>query len=448
MLSIAESINDVLWGPIMLFLLLGTGVYYTLRTRFIQVRKFGQAYRQVFGGAFKKEAADEEGELSSFQALTTSIAAQVGTGNLAGVATAIASGGPGAIFWMWVSAFFGMSTIFGEAVLAQKFRTRREGVVVGGPAYYISEGLGQHWLAVFFAIAIILALGFMGNMVQSNSIAVAVNTAFGIPKLAAGFLVAILVAAIIIGGVKRIGQVTQYLIPIMAFFYFLGGIVIIFLNLDQVGPAFRSIFVAAFNPQAIGGGLLGVSVREAFRYGVARGIFSNEAGLGSTPHAHAVADVKHPAQQGLVAMMAVFIDTALICTMTALIILVSGADYTKSTGAVLTQIAFAQGFGAGFGPSFLAIALFFFAFSTILGWYFFAESNVRFLFGKKALRIFQLLVLLFVIFGTTLEVPLVWELADVFNGLMIIPNLIAVLGLSGIAMAVLRDYETGWIKKE
>lgn len=283
----------------------------------------------------------------------------MGTGNLARVATAIASGGPGAIFWMWISAFFGMSTIFGEAVLAQKFRTRREGVVVGGPAYYISEGLGQHWLAVFFAIAIILALGFMGNMVQSNSIAVAVNTAFGIPKLAAGFLVAILVAAIIIGGVKRIGQVTQYLVPIMAFFYLLGGIVIIFLNLDQVGPAFRSIFVAAFNPQAIGGGLLGVSVREAFRYEVARGIFSNEAGLGSTPHAHAVADVKHPAQQGLVAMMAVFIDTALICTMTALIILVSGADYTRSTGAVLTQIAFAQGFGAGFGPSILAIALFF-----------------------------------------------------------------------------------------
>lgn len=440
MLAFIESLNDILWGPIMLVLLLGTGIYYAIRTRFIQIRKFGTAWNQVFGNAFKKSETGA-GELSSFQALTTSIAAQIGTGNLAGVATAIASGGPGAVFWMWVSAFFGMSTIFGEAVLAQKFRTTKDGLVVGGPAYYISQGLGSKWLAGFFAVAIILALGFMGNMVQSNSIAVAVNNAFGVNKSLVGAVIAILVAVIIIGGVKRIGRVTEYMVPIMAFFYLAGGLVILGMNADQIGSAFRDIFVGAFNPQAVGGGVLGAGIREAFRYGVARGIFSNEAGLGSTPHAHAVAEVKHPAQQGMMAMVAVFIDTIIVCTMTALVILVTGADYTTQTGAILTQAAFAQSFGTFIGPKFLALALFFFAFSTVIGWYFFAEANVRYLFGKKLIRPFQVLVLAFVIFGTYLKVDLVWALADLFNGLMIIPNLIAVLGLSGLAIKILNDYE-------
>lgn len=446
MLAVIESINSILWGPIMLVLLLGTGVYFTFRMRFLQVRKFKAAFKRVFGGAFKKNEHDKGG-LSSFQALTTSIAAQIGTGNIAGVATAIASGGPGAVFWMWMSAFFGMATIFGEAVLAQKFRTKKDGVVVGGPAYYISEGLGLKWLAVFFSVAIILALGFMGNMVQSNSIAVAMNNAFGVSQLTVGIVVAILTALIIIGGIKRIGKVTEYLVPVMATFYLLGGLIILCMNLTEILPAFRDIFVGAFNPHAVGGGILGAGVKEAFRYGVARGIFSNEAGLGSTPHAHAVADVQHPAQQGLVAMIAVFIDTIVVCTMTALVILVTKADYLSSTGAVLAQKAFATGFGNSIGPAFLAISLFFFAFSTVIGWYFFAEANVRYLFGKKLILPFQILVLGFVIFGTYLKVDLVWAMADLFNGLMIIPNLIAVLALSGLVIKILADYETDFEKK-
>lgn len=441
MLSIAESINSILWGPIMLVLLLGTGIYYTISNRFIQVRQFLPAVKQVFGGAFKKESLDQKGELSSFQALTTSIAAQIGTGNLAGVATAIASGGPGAVFWMWISAFFGMSTIFAEAVLAQKFRTTREGAVVGGPAYYISQGLGNKWLAAFFAIAIILALGIMGNMVQSNSIGTAIHNAFGIPKFISGIAIAILVGLIIIGGVQRIGSITEYLVPVMALFYITGALIILTLNSTEIIPAFRDIFVAAFNPRAVGGGILGITIKEAFRYGIARGIFSNEAGLGSTPHAHAIADVKYPAQQGLVAMFAVFIDTGVICTMTALIILVSGVDYVSSTGSILTQNAFAAGLSPKYGPGFLAVALFFFAFSTIISWYFFAESNVRYLFGKKAIRLFQIIVLIFVVIGTSLKVDLVWAMADLFNGLMIIPNLIALLALSGIVRRALIEYE-------
>lgn len=431
----------MLWGPIMLVVLLGTGIYYTIITRAIQVRKFGQAFKRVFGGAFKKRSPDEKGELTSFQALTTAVAAQIGTGNLAGVATAIASGGPGAIFWMWLSAFFGMSTIFGEAILAQEFRTTRDGAVVGGPAYYLRYGLGSKWLAGFFAVAIILALGFMGNMVQSNSIAVAVNYAFGVSNFVVGGIVVIFVALVIIGGVTRIGKVTEYLVPIMAIFYLLGGVIILFLNFEEIIPAFRNIFVAAFNPQAIGGGVLGATIKEAFRYGIARGIFSNEAGLGSTPHAHAVADVKHPVHQGLVAMTAVFIDTGIVCTMTALIILVSGADYTTITGAELTQEAFALGLSQSVGPGFLAIALFFFAISTIIGWYFFAESNIRYLFGKSAIRPFQILVLICLIIGTSLKVDLVWALADMFNGLMIIPNLIGVIFLSGLVVKVLKHFE-------
>jgi len=445
--ALIDTLNNILWGPVMLVLLLGTGVYYAIRTRFIQIRKFRRAWKTVFGGAFKK-ANTEAGGLSSFQALTTSIAAQIGTGNLAGVATAIAAGGPGAIFWMWVSAFFGMSTIFAEAVLAQKYRGKREGVIVGGPAFYISEGLGSRPLAIFFAIAIILALGFTGNMVQSNSIAVAAQNAFGISRTVIGILVAALVAAIIIGGVKRIGRVTEYLVPIMALFYIVGSLIIILLNLPGIIPALRDIVVGAFNPQAVGGGVLGASIREAFRFGIARGIFSNEAGLGSTPHAHAVAKVAHPAQQGMVAMIAVFIDTIIICTMTALVILATNTDYTASTGAVLTQNAFASTFGSVVGPKFLAVALFFFAFSTVIAWYFFAESNVRFLFGRKMILPFQILVLAFVIVGTNLKVDLVWSLADFFNGLMIIPNLIAVLALSGVVLKVLKDFEEDFEKRK
>ena len=344
-LNTVNAVNKVLWDYILLFLLCGTGIYFTVRLKFIQVRKFGEGFRRLFGGLrLNGKKAGAEG-MSSFQALTTAVAAQVGTGNIAGAATAIVSGGPGAIFWMWVSAFFGMATIFGEAVLAQKYKTTLDGEVTGGPIYYIRaafRGRLGRFLAVFFSIAVILALGFMGNMVQSNSIGVAMESAFGIPAVAAGIAVAV-----------------------VAGFIFLGGVA-------------------------------GITVQKAMRFGVARGLFSNEAGMGSTPHAHAIAKVERPRDQGVMAMMGVFIDTFVILTLTALVILSSGALSSGKTGTELAQAAFHASFGYA-GDVFIAVCILFFAFSTIIGWYFFGQSNVKALFGKKAIKVYALLVVLFVI---------------------------------------------------
>lgn len=434
-----EDINSILWGPIMLILLVGTGVLFTIRLKGLQVRKFTMAFKQTFGGMFKKSQADEEG-MSSFQALATAIAAQVGTGNLAGVATAIALGGPGAIFWMWVSGFFGMGTIFAEAVLAQLHTEKRDGEITGGPAYYIKNGLGSKGLAAFFAVSIILALGFMGNMVQSSSIAEAVYAAFEIPNVVTGVVIAILVGLIILGGISRIASFTEKVVPIMAGFYIAGSLAIIIMHADMILPAFEMIFVGAFNPKAATGGVIGVGLKESLRYGVARGVFSNEAGMGSTPHAHAVAKVKHPAEQGLVSIMGVVIDTGIVCTLTALVILTTNALPTGLFGAQLTQEGFTIGFG-NFGTTFIAICLFFFSLSTIIGWYYFAEANVKYLVGKKGVPVFRLFVLICIVFGTTMSAEIVWELADVFNGLMIIPNLIALLGLSSLVIKVANDYE-------
>lgn len=440
LMSIVKSINSVLWGYVLIFLLCGTGVYYAFILRFVQVRKFKEGFKRTFGGlTFKGDKAGKDG-MSSFQALSTAIAAQVGTGNLAGAATAIATGGPGAIFWMWVSAFFGMGTLFSEAILAQIYKERVDGEITGGPAYYISKGLKSKFLAGFFAVSIVLALGFMGNMVQSNSIGAAFNKAFNVSPLVVGIILAIVAGFIFIGGIGRIASVTEKLVPFMAAFYLLGGLVILVLNIGELIPAFKMIFVGAFNPKAATGGLIGATMKEAVRYGVARGLFSNEAGMGSTPHAHAVAKVKHPVEQGVVGIVSVFIDTFVVLTMTALIILTTGALDSKTTGISLTQEAFTRGMGS-FGNTFVAICLLFFAFSTIIGWYFFGEANIKYLFGKKGLMPYRVLVLLFIILGTTLEVPLVWELADMFNGLMVIPNLIALIGLSAVVKNSLKDYE-------
>ena len=450
MLEIIKSINSVLWGYVLIFLLCGTGIYFTFQLRFVQVRKFKQAFKQAFGGIKLGTKAGKDG-MSSFQSLATAIAAQVGTGNLAGAATAIAAGGPGAIFWMWLSAFFGMGTIFAEATLAQKFKEKRDGEVTGGPAYYIEKGLGSKKLAAFFSIAIILALGFIGNMVQSNSIGDAFNSAFGINPIIIGIIVAILAGLIFIGGVGRIASFTEKIVPIMALVYIIGSLFIVITNGSQVGEAFRMIFVGAFNPSAIFGGAMGVGIKQAMRYGVARGLFSNEAGMGSTPHAHAIAKVKHPGEQGLVAIVGVCIDTFVILTLTALVILTSGAlTYTNgvpsATGIALTQQAFVNGMGS-FGMSFIAIALLFFAFSTIIGWYFFGEANVKYLFGKKFLNVYRALVLIFIIAGSAMKVELVWELADTFNGLMVLPNLIALIGLSAVVKKVLNEFEDKEVKE-
>lgn len=440
MLHFVKQINSILWGYILIFFLCGTGVYFTFLLKAVQIRRFKDGFKRTFGGIkLRGEKAGSEG-MSSFQALATAIAAQVGTGNLAGAATAIASGGPGAIFWMWISAFFGMSTLFSEAVLAQIYKDKVDGEVTGGPAYYIKKGLGSNVLAVFFSISIILALGFMGNMVQSNSIGTAFSNILGIKPIYVGIVLALIAAFIFIGGMKRIASVTEKVVPIMAIFYIIGGLIVIIMNIDSIIPAIKMIFVGAFNPKAATGGLIGATVKQAVRYGVARGLFSNEAGMGSTPHAHAVAKVNHPVEQGVVGIISVFIDTFVVLNITALVILTTGVLDGKTTGIVLTQNAFIKGMGS-FGGYFVAISLLFFAFSTIIGWYFFGEANVKFLFGNKALMAYRILVVLFIAIGTTIEVPLVWELSDMFNGFMVIPNLIALIALSKMVKKSLDEYE-------
>ncbi|WP_420537011.1 alanine/glycine:cation symporter family protein [Garciella nitratireducens] len=446
--SIVSTVNSILWDYILIVALVGTGIIISIRLGFPQIRRFAWGAKKVFGGVFKK-GGNREGSMSSFQALATAIAAQIGTGNIAGVATAITLGGPGAVFWMWVSAFFGMSTIFVEATLAQKYReTTENGQLVGGPAYYIKNGLGSKSLASFFAVSIILALGFIGNMVQSNSIADVVSRAFPIPQLGIGVIIAFFAALIFIGGMKRIASFTETIVPIMAMIYIIGSILILILFRQNIIFTLKAIFTGAFSSKSILGGAAGVGMQQAIRYGVARGLFSNEAGMGSTPNSHAVADVEHPAEQGLSAMIAVCIDTMLVCTATTLIILTTGAQNLGAEGAGVTQEAFNLAFGP-IGQKFLAICLTFFAFTTIIGWYYFGENNIRFLFkGKKAIRIYQVIVLIFIILGSFQKVDLVWSLADMFNGIMVIPNLIGVLFLFKESKAILKDYDSQILRGE
>ena len=441
-----KTVSDFVWNNLLLWLLVGTGILFTLRTRFVQLRQLGRGFSQLLGGfSLKGAKAGKEG-MSSFQALTTAIAAQVGTGNITGCATALYNGGPGAIFWMWLSAFFGMATIYGEAVLAQTFKTTDEtGHVTGGPIYYIRArfpGAFGKALAGFFSVAIVFALGFTGNMVQANSISAAFDTAFGVPVPATGIFVAVVAAFIFLGGVGRIAAFTEKLGPVMSLFYMAGCLVILVLNRGALPEAIASIFVAAFQPKAILGGAAGITVREAMRYGVARGLFSNEAGMGSTPHAHALAKVDRPQDQGIIAMVGVFVDTFIVLTLTALVILTSGQLQAGVPGALegtaLAQAAFNQAFGA-FGNAFVAVCMLFFAFSTIIGWYFFGETNVKALFGRRAVRGYAALVVVCIVIGSALKVDLVWNLSDLFNGLMVFPNLIALVFLSGVVARAARE---------
>ena len=447
--KVVDQMSGFVWNNILLFVLLGAGLYFTVRTGFVQIRHFGRAWNRVFGDfSLSGSKAGKDG-MSSFQALATAIAAQVGTGNIAGCATAIVGGGPGAIFWMWLAAFFGMATIYGEACLAQATKVvDKNGEVTGGPVYYITKafkgGFGK-FLAAFFSVAIILALGFMGNMVQSNSISDAFKTAFGVPAWIIGIAVAVIAAFIFLGGIGRIASFTEKCVPIMAALYLIGGLIILIINYKNVPGAFASIFTCAFNPAAIAGGAGGIVVREAIRRGVSRGLFSNEAGMGSTPHAHAIAKVDKPQDQGEVAMIGVFIDTFVVLTMTALVILSTGVldgrygsnneqivDGVKKafTGTAVAQAAFADGFSS-IGPKFVALCLLFFAFSTIIGWYFFARQNIKYLFGDKAIVPFTIIVVICIFCGSLLKVDLVWNLSDLFNALMVLPNILALLFLGG-----------------
>lgn len=450
LLGAVQTVNAYLSNYVLIILLIGTGLIFTIRTRFVQIRCIGEGFRRVFGN-FSLHGGRHESGVSSFQALATAVAAQVGTGNIVGACGAILVGGPGAIFWMWLIAFLGMATNYAEAVLAQK--TRRvdaDGTVHGGPVYYITsvfKGAGGKFLAGFFSVAIILALGFMGSMVQSNSIASTMNTAFGIPTWVMGIAIVAVAGIILIGGLQRIAQVTEKLVPIMAVIYLVGGVVLLVMNYQAILPALGLIFECAFNPSAsIGGVTFGIIA--ALSQGAKRGLFSNEAGMGSTPHAHAMANVKDPHDQGVVAMVGVFIDTFVVVTMTALVVISAlyvgdGALAADATGIAagldktnMAQFAFSEFFGAGLGNAFVAVCLLFFAFSTILGWNLFARLNVEYLFGKKGVLPFLVLALAFIFMGSVLSNDLVWELADMFNQLMVLPNAIALIALSGTVATV------------
>jgi len=455
LLSLVQTINAYLSDYVLVILLILVGLWYSIRTGFIQVRCFGEGMRKVFGSLSLNGKKHEKG-MSSFQALATAIAAQVGTGNIVGASGAILTGGPGAIFWMWVIAFFGMATIYAEAVLAQETRIHGEhNHILGGPVYYITtafKGAFGRFLAGFFAVAIILALGFFGCMVQSNSIGSTMQTAFGIPSWVIGIILVVVCAVIFIGGMERLAYVTEKIVPIMAAVFLAGGLIVLIMRIQFLPATFGMIFGYAFHPQAIIGGGFGMALKTAISQGAKRGLFSNEAGMGSTPHAHAQANVPTPHDQGVVAMIGVFIDTFVVLTLNALVIIstlytpdgILAAGYTGNevnaageaiAKANLAQTAFGSVFGTNFGNIFVAICLLFFAFSTVLSWNMFGRINVIYLFGHKAVTFYQVISLVFIFLGTLASNDLVWELSDMFNQLMVIPNSIALFALTGMVVA-------------
>ncbi|MBQ8310197.1 MAG: sodium:alanine symporter family protein [Clostridia bacterium] len=458
LLPIVQTINAYMSDYILIFLLVGIGLFYTIRTRFVQVRCFGEGMKKVFGSISFRGGKNKSG-LSSFQALATAIAAQVGTGNIVGACGAILIGGPGAIFWMWVIAFFGMATIYAEAVLAQETKVVQEdGSVLGGPVYYIRrafKGTFGKFLAGFFSVAIILALGFMGSMVQSNSISEAINTAIpAIPVWAVGLALAAICTIIFIGGIQRIAAVAEKIVPLMAVLYIGIGLVILGINFTKIPETFGMIFKYAFVPHAVVGGAIGTAIKNAISQGAKRGLFSNEAGMGSTPHAHAQANVKTPHEQGVAAMIGVFIDTFIVLTMTALVVIstlyAGNGPLSTPEGLAISQLAgldkanlMQTAVGTAFGNQtvgniVIAVCLTFFAFTTIIGWNFFGKQNVQYLLGKKATVVYSVLAIAFIFLGSLFPNDLVWELADTFNFIMVIPNVIALAALSGIVVMYAR----------
>lgn len=454
LLTTVQTINSYLSDYILFFMLIGVGLFYSIKTRFVQVRCFKEGMSQVFGTLSLNGAKHDSG-MSSFQALATAIAAQVGTGNIVGASGAILTGGPGAIFWMWVIAFFGMATIYAEATLAQETRVVQEdGHIKGGPVYYITtafKGSFGTFLAGFFAVAITLALGFFGCMVQSNSIGSTCETAFGIPSWIVGILLVVFCGFIFIGGTKRLASVTEKLVPLMAAIFLAGSLIVLIVRITDLPATFAMIFAYAFQPQAIIGGSFGAAIKTAVTQGAKRGLFSNEAGMGSTPHAHALAQVASPHEQGCVAMIGVFIDTFIVLTLNALVVIVT--LYTKDgilaggyTGSVmetigksnLAQTAFGTVFGSQPGAQFVAVTLFFFAFSTILSWNLFGRINVSYLLGERATKIYTIIALVFIFLGTLASNDLVWELSDLFNNLMVIPNALALFALGGMVTGAMK----------
>src|SRR5690554_5751581 len=439
--NIVGSINGLVWGPPMLILILGVGLFLSLGLKLMPVLKIGTGLRLMWSGRSSKDA-ESEGEIPPFQALMTALAATVGTGNIAGVATAIFLGGPGALFWMWLTALVGMATKYSEAVLAVRFREVDErGVHVGGPMYYIRNGLGKKWawLGVLFAIFAAIAGFGIGNTVQANSVADVMEATFNLPHWVTGVILMVLVGMVLIGGIKRIGQVASALVPFMAVSYVLIGLIVLAINAHEIPDAISMVFSYAFSPAAAEGGFAGAAVWAAIRFGVARGIFSNEAGLGSAPIAHAAAQTRNPVKQGMVAMLGTFIDTIIVCSITGLVIITSGAWTSGETGAALTSLAFETGL-PGFGNYVVAIALAIFAFTTIIGWSFYGERSIEFLFGVKAIVPYRVLWIVAIPVGATINLGFIWLVADTLNAMMALPNLIALLLLSPVVFRLTREH--------
>ncbi|MBC2716742.1 MAG: sodium:alanine symporter family protein [Desulfobacteraceae bacterium] len=438
-----STISGFVWGPVTIILLVGTGVLVALITKAIQLRKFGYAWKLISG---KFDNPDDDGEITHFQALSAALSATIGTGNIAGVGTAIALGGPGAVFWMWVTAVFGMGLKYAECLLALKFRTiHKDGTVGAGPMYYLEKGLGWKWLGILFAMFAAIASFGIGNMVQANSVAEPVLKTFGIPKLVTGLIIGGLVFAVIVGGIKRIGQVASRLVPFMAVFYVGGALWVIVLNFDMIPAAFAMIFSDAFTGSAATGGFAGAALAQAIRFGVARGVFSNEAGLGSAPIAHGAAQTKEPVREGLVAMLGPFIDTIVICTMTAMVILttnaftLNGSDGNALTGAVLTAKAFNMGL-PGPGDYIVSIGIIFFAFSTAISWSYYGDRCVDYLFGEKMVMPYRVIYCILLPVGAAVELTTVWTISDIFNALMAWPNLIGLIFLSPVVIRTTKEY--------
>jgi AGCS family alanine or glycine:cation symporter len=431
--AINDWVNGIVWGPPFLVLLVGTGIYLSVRLGFFQFTGLGLAWKKSFGTLFAKKESAAGGAITSFQAVSSAMAATVGVGNIAGVSTALALGGPGAIFWMWISAVFGMMSKFGEAALGVKYRkVNEDGSVQGGAMFYIEMGLGKKWkpLAVAFAFMTGIAALGIGNMVQANTMAHALETGFGLPPLATGIAVLVLVGLVILGGIKRIGKVAEFIVPFMIIVYVVGAIVILALNVGKIPGAFGMIFGYAFRPSAAVGGFAGAAVSQAIRRGIARGVFSNEAGLGSASIAHAQAK-NTPVRQGMWGMWEVFIDTLIVCTMTALVVLVTDALPTGMTGAALASEAFKRGLG-GVGGTMVLLGLSLFSYTTMLSWCFYGEQSWEYLFGKKIILPYRLVFLAFLVVGAIGGLHLIWDIADTLNGLMAIPNLIALVALAGV----------------
>ena len=438
LLEIVNAISAQVWGPPMLVLLVGTGLYLTFLLKGVQFRAI---FHSLYLAFVKRKEEGAEGDISHFQALMTALAATVGTGNIAGVATAIASGGPGALFWMWMTGLVGMATKYSEALLAVKYReTDADGRMRGGPMYYIANGLGWKWLGAVFAVFASIAAFGIGNMTQSNSVAAVLESTFNVPTWITGLILMIATALVIIGGIKSIARVTSVIVPAMIVLYMVAGIAAILINIDTLPAIIELVFTQAFTPTAAAGGFAGAMVREAVRFGVARGVFSNESGLGSAGIAAAAAQTRDPVTQALVSMTQTFIDTLIVCSITGFVIIGSGMWTSGETGAALTASAFSKGLPGEFGAYIVALGLVLFAYSTVLGWSYYGEKSIVYLFGDKVAMPYRVVFCLFVGIGAVAQLDLVWAISDVMNGLMAVPNLIGLIFLSGVVAAETRRY--------